>query len=40
MSDLALPAPRATAGRPAAGLTTVAVLVTRCLRLGLRNTTA
>ena len=37
MSDLALPAPRATASRPAAGLTAVATMVTRCLRLGLRN---
>jgi ABC-2 type transport system permease protein len=37
MSDLALPAPRATASRPAAGLTATATMVTRCLRLGLRN---
>ena len=38
MSDLALPAPRAIASRPADRLTSTATLVTRCLRLGLRNT--
>jgi len=37
MSDLALPALRATPSRPATGLTSTATMVTRCLRLGLRN---
>jgi ABC-2 type transport system permease protein len=38
MSDLALPVPRAAAGRSAAGLASTATMITRCLRLGLRNT--
>jgi ABC-2 type transport system permease protein len=38
MSDLALPAPRAIAGRPAPWLASTGTMITRCLRLGLRNT--